>query len=333
MDKKNKLVSIIVPIYNSEETLEKCISSLQNQTYQDYELILVNDGSTDSSKDICDSIAKKSNNVRVIHTSNKGVSNARNLGIKYAKGKYIQFVDSDDFCELNMSETLIKKIQNSDSELIICGYYINKTNKMTKRCVTKDFEVKSVKSMNFLYENYMLHPLWNKLYLKERIKILFDTNISIAEDLLFNIEYMKNCNKIEIISDVLYHYNVSKKESLSKKIYKNAIDINGIVFEKMKEFYTKFFNIKENVNFETINRMYYLDLKNLIENYAISKEINNEEKEREIQKIIDILENNNLLCNYNNYILYYLLKKRKIELIIKIYKIKYLIKRKIYRGE
>ncbi len=333
MEKENKLVSIIVPIYNSEKTLEKCIFSLQNQTYQDYELILINDGSNDSSKNICDNIAKNSNNVKVIHTSNKGVSNARNLGLKYAKGKYIQFVDADDFCELNMSETLIKKMQHSDSELIICGYYMNKPNKMTKRGVAKDFEVKSVKSMNFLYESYMLHPLWNKLYLKDRIKILFDTDISIAEDLLFNIEYMKNCNKIEIISDVLYHYNVSKKESLSKKINKNAIEINGIVFERMKEFYTNFFNIKENANFETINSMYYLDLKNLIENYAISKEINNEEKKRKIQDIIDILENNNLLCNYNNYILYYLLKEKKIELIIKMYKIKYLIKKKIYKGE
>ena len=115
-----KLISVIVPVYNTEKYIEKCVMSILNQTYKNLEIILIDDGSTDNSPQICDSLAKKDNRITVIHQPNGGVSSARNIGLDNTHGDYITFVDSDDYIEPNMIEFLSENI--GDTNIAMCGY-------------------------------------------------------------------------------------------------------------------------------------------------------------------------------------------------------------------
>ena len=170
MDKE--LVSIIVPIYNVEKYLIKCIESILNQTYKNLEIILVDDGSTDSCNKICDRYKKIDKRVVVIHKKNGGLSSARNIGIKKAKGKLISFVDSDDYIKPNMIEELKNNMYFYNSDISVCDYYyiidgkrqISDNNNLKRNCITK-------------YKNKFIYKpnsaVWNKLYKKnlfEQIK-------------------------------------------------------------------------------------------------------------------------------------------------------------------
>ncbi len=115
-------VSIIVPIYNSEKNLDRCVNSILRQSYKNLELILINDGSTDSSLDICNNFRKLNENIIVIDQKNMGVSAARNIGLRYATGDLIQFVDSDDYIDSDMTESLVNCIRENNADLVICGY-------------------------------------------------------------------------------------------------------------------------------------------------------------------------------------------------------------------
>ena len=123
------MISIIVPVYQAEKTIKRCIESVLCQTYRNLELILNDDGSTDMSGKICDEYAKKDNRIIVVHIENSGVSNARNVGLKKASGKYIEFLDSDDSLDKNACEILVNSIVESGAELVICGHKIYKNGK------------------------------------------------------------------------------------------------------------------------------------------------------------------------------------------------------------
>ena len=118
------LISIIVAIYNVDQYLEQCIDSIINQSYKNLEIILVNDGSTDNSKNICDYYSEIDKRIKVVHKKNGGVSSARNTGIDIATGDYIAFVDSDDYLELNMYETMINNLEQNQCDMGVCGYSI-----------------------------------------------------------------------------------------------------------------------------------------------------------------------------------------------------------------
>lgn len=115
------LISIIVPVYNVEPYVSKCLESILRQTYQNIEIIIIDDGSTDGGSDICDAYAHKDKRIKVIHQSNEGVSGARNVGLRIAKGEFIGFVDSDDWIEADMYEYLLQNIQQQDADIAICG--------------------------------------------------------------------------------------------------------------------------------------------------------------------------------------------------------------------
>lgn len=128
------MISVIIPIYNVEEYLEKCVNSVLNQTYSDLEIILVDDGSTDNSGKICDELKNKDNRIIVIHQENQGLSAARNAGIAKALGEYIAFVDSDDYIMEDMYETLYKNLEKTDADISICKYqYVKKQQKIDFR--------------------------------------------------------------------------------------------------------------------------------------------------------------------------------------------------------
>lgn len=210
----NKKVSIIVPVYNVENYLERCVNSIINQTYKNLEIILINDGSSDNSPTICDKFAEIDNRIVVVHTTNGGVSSARNKGIDIATGDYVEFVDSDDYIEPNCVETLVNKIQ--DNDLVICGYNL-KNDKNTFVAFEEesvlDFRINQKQFFKAL-KQFMINSPCNKLYKKELITTEFDVNYSLGEDTLFNLQYLKNCHNIVLIKEVLYVYNYLNENSL-----------------------------------------------------------------------------------------------------------------------
>lgn len=218
-----KMVSVIVPIYNCEKDVTKCIESIRSQTYPNIEIILVDDGSKDSSPKICDNFAKKDQRVKVFHIENAGVSNARNVGLKQASGTYIQFVDSDDWIEEGMTDALVSKLEETNASLVVCSFlqetlYRKKKNKLP--------EPAGVYTNQEFFQNILKDPMsfyygvvWNKLYRREDITthgITFDTKQQLGEDLLFTLEVLQHISSVTIYEGYRYHYNCCQKGSLSR---------------------------------------------------------------------------------------------------------------------
>ena len=196
------MVSVIVPVYKSRDTLLRCVESLQAQTAKDLELILVDDGSPDGSGTLCDELAGKYAEIRVLHKENGGVSSARNAGIRAARGEYLLFADSDDYVEPDMVEKLLMGIGEDD--MAICGFH----HHYQGRDIIRIPEVPGQNGEeNFLalYGQGFLNMPWNKLY-KRELAGCFDESLSLGEDLLFNLDYMRRANGIAIVKAALCHY-------------------------------------------------------------------------------------------------------------------------------
>lgn len=197
-------ISIVIPVYNKCEYIEKIVHDILRQTFDDFELLLINDGSLDGSGKICDELAQKDKRIKVFHKENGGVSSARNLGIYNSNGKYICFIDADDSIDDTYLEMLYTSIEKSDSDLAVCNYYevINNSRKI--------HGLRQHLEQNELFEiiRYdLLCVLWNKLFIRSKIKHLFDEKLSTCEDSIFCIQYyLDNKAKISWVNDVLYEY-------------------------------------------------------------------------------------------------------------------------------
>lgn len=203
-------VSIIIPIYNTEKYLEDCLKSLINQTYQNIELIIVNDGSTDNSYQICQKYSNYKN-IKLINQKNQGVSIARNAGINIATGDYLMFVDSDDYIKANMVEVLVNNIKESD--LAICEYYEEYKNKSIPVKIKSADKVINNKEAMLQTFGTVGGYSWNKLFkatIIKQNKLSFNPNIHMLEDQLFVIEYLKFAKSITIINQPLYKYRIRK---------------------------------------------------------------------------------------------------------------------------
>jgi glycosyltransferase involved in cell wall biosynthesis len=235
------LVSIIIPVYNAEKYIKATVNSVLNQTYLEFELILVNDGSTDSSTEICENFTKKDNRVRNFHIKNNGPGNARNYGISVANGEYIQFIDSDDIIEADMVRQLVEKITIEKADAVICGVkkisansnetiYSLPSRASVGKEINKDF-------VKLLKQGLAFAP-WNKLYKKAIIKendIKFNTELLNGEDALFNIEYFSYCNKVFIYENPLYMY-FHRTGSLTNRLYKDKEKTQLLIYNKLTEF-------------------------------------------------------------------------------------------------
>ncbi|WP_226645635.1 glycosyltransferase [Mesobacillus subterraneus] len=220
-------ISIIVPVYNVEAFLKECIESIINQTFRNLELILINDGSSDNSGEICDRYAQTDKRIKVIHKKNSGPSSTRNLGIKVAKGNYVGFVDSDDTIELNMYENMYKMAAKTKSEIVACGYvelneFNGKSNKYStpfkEKVLIEGQDIKETLE-RFLSKNKILgYPsLCNKLYNKKFLlenKLIINENIRIAEDLCFNISAYSRAKRVCCINEAYYRYRRINSESI-----------------------------------------------------------------------------------------------------------------------
>ena len=269
-----KKISLIVPVYNSITTLERCLKSMINQKYKDIEIILINDGSEDNSLQIIKEYAKRDSRIVIINQNNRGVSTARNVGIEKSTGEYIIFIDSDDYLEENSVDGLINILKNDNADLYIMPYYkeekgkkefINYSFLKNKTYDTKEKICRIIP--NFIgnvdkegnrIQNIM-GSIWSKVFKSDIIKrynIRMNEKIEITEDLNFLIEYMIHCDKIKIMNYYFYNYVIENNKSITKKYKANLyneleLSLNNIVkilkensiFFKNVIKYKRFYNI------------------------------------------------------------------------------------------
>lgn len=204
------MVSIIVPVFNSSEKLSRCIGSILRQSYWDFELLLIDDGSTDNSVEICQSYVSSDARVQYIYKENGGSATARNLGIQRARGEYIQFIDSDDFVEPDITQNLLDALTEDDSDMAICGLVTHTEYTETsvlfgdrKSLTLNEFSQWVAK----FYTSGIIHSSCTKLYKRALINSLMNPKFRYGEDLFFNLEYLLNVRKVTIIDKALYHYD------------------------------------------------------------------------------------------------------------------------------
>ena len=237
----NPLVTIIIPAYNAERTISRAIDSVLKQDYSNIELIVVNDGSIDNTKSICSQFSD--NRIRVITQENKGVSWARNKGLSNSKGKYITFVDSDDWIEDNFISQLLEVLLNNNSSLSTCG--IVRENPTYKHFISFEKDATFHDCLNNrafleLFKGGLINSCCNKLYCTDLIKghnIRFSGK-TIVEDIEFNLKYISVSENISIIKACMYHY-MMEKDSLTTKVSED-------MFQNYMDIQTQFLNMLSN---------------------------------------------------------------------------------------
>lgn len=231
-------LSVVIPAYNAENTIEKCVQSICAQNYKDIEIIIIEDGSVDGTALLCDKFAEKDKRIRVVHSENGGVSKARNQGIHLAMGKYLRFVDSDDYLEADCIANEITCIESEEADWLISGY--------KKICGTEVKEIMPLQDccctieelenqFANLYENMLLNVPWNKIYRREKIVELFHEEYSLGEDVLFNFEYMKRCKKIVLQRHCGYCFNSVQSGSLRRRFRKNDLFYASEIYSRLLE--------------------------------------------------------------------------------------------------
>ena len=219
---KTGMISIIVPVFQVEKYLEKCVRSIINQTYQNLEIILVDDGSTDSCGKMCDNFAMEDSRIRVIHKANGGLSDARNAGMEIAKGQYIGFVDSDDYIEPMMYEQMMKVIMSENVDIVSCFAVEEEEDKPVKM-EYRGGNIRvfsSLGAIEDLFEKnlYFRHAVWNKLYNRALFDGIRFPVGKLFEDAAIMYRVFEKADAIAYIDLMLYHY-VQRKGSISNNIY------------------------------------------------------------------------------------------------------------------
>ena len=240
------LISIIVPVYNVEKFLPRCIDSLIAQTYSNIEIILVDDGSTDSSGTICDKYAAKFNNVKAVHTVNMGLSAARNEGVRNSSGAFIGFIDSDDWAEIDMFQILYNILQENGADFSACGLIdeygtetdLKRNDNLISYTANQEETFKQILKNNMFY-GYA----WNKLFKKEILgNLTFDEKLLSCEDIDFTVRYAAKTKKSAFTSEKLYHYR-HHALSMTGDFSYNPRKLSVLdAYENIMPFYSEFCN-------------------------------------------------------------------------------------------
>lgn len=263
---KSKKISIIVPIYNAQKYLKKCINSLINQSYKNLEIILIDDESTDNSPKICDEYSKKDKRIKVIHKLNGGVSSSRNEGLKNTTGDYILFVDADDYIEPNCIEECLNIIEKYHPDIIKFGFTkeLNLYKKKNTFTVKTNTLIEEKNYNNLIYKYILTTPdfcnIWNSIIKKEIcIQNQFDTNLTLGEDYLYFIKCLTKSKRIYFLDKHLYHYVINNNSITHKFNIKQNI-------EKLKNGITANIKIQKliNDNGYTIKKDYRIQNANTI---------------------------------------------------------------------
>ncbi len=255
------IVSIIVPVYNAAKplgenktVLHRCIDSILNQEYRDYELIVVDDGSKDESGKILDEYATKDERINVIHKENSGVSNTRNLAIQNARGKYIQFLDADDWITTDATKSLVRTMEESKADLVIADFYrVVGENTSHKGRIDSDKVLTRDEFADYMIQNpadYYYGVLWNKLYKKSIIDtyhLKMDASLSWSEDFIFNLEYLLHVKHVAPLQLPIYYYVKTEGSLVSQSRFdiRNIVDMKLSVIKYYDNFYKSIYDEKE----------------------------------------------------------------------------------------
>lgn len=240
------LVSIIVPVYNVEKYLNRCVDSLVRQTYRQLEIILVDDGSWDDSGNLCDEWKKKDDRIKVIHKKNGGLASARNAGLEYAQGEFICFVDSDDWVDVQYVQKQYEALVKNQVDVVVCSHSIEFVNDcISKPIVFLQEEIfdknQMARGIYLLEETDVFNTVWNKMYSRNSIEnLLFELNSEPGEDLLFNVECFIRINRMMVLPDVLYFYMRQDEMTLTSKYKQGLYELSqkfNCIQRKLYEFY------------------------------------------------------------------------------------------------
>lgn len=238
-------VSIIVPIYNAEATLRRCVESVLGQEYTDFELILADDGSRDGSAAICDAFARSDGRVRVLHKENSGVSDTRNQALAMARGRYLQFLDADDWITPNATKLLVRSAEEHRCDLVISDFYRVVGDRVSpKGDIDEDGPFSREVYAAHMMENpadFYYGVLWNKLYRRDIIeahRLRMDPALSWCEDFLFNLEYIRHAQRFFSLQVPIYYY-VKTKGSLASQgmSISKTVRMKLTLFEYYNQFY------------------------------------------------------------------------------------------------
>lgn len=248
------LVTLIIPIYNAERYLRRCLDSVVEQSYQDMEVLLMNDGSRDKSLEICQEYAKKDARFRVVDKENTGVSDTRNIAMRLARGKYLQFMDSDDWITPDATEVLVRAAEEGQCDMVIADFYrVNGKRYVEKRHIRRDdimtredFAMEMAKDPADFYYGVM----WNKLYRRDIVEaqqLVCDTSMNWCEDFLFNLQFIRHGERFRALQKPIYYY-MKRKGSL---VSTEAISVDGVrlkieLLEKYKDLYQSMGLYEEN---------------------------------------------------------------------------------------
>lgn len=282
---KNDLISIIIPVYKVEKYLEKCIESVLKQTYTNLQIILVDDGSPDNCGKICDEYAKKDSRIEVIHKANGGLSDARNVGISKAKGRYIGFVDSDDYIKEDMYEILLNLIKKYDADVSICNLYDvidgNECIRNKENGIREYSRIDILKEI--LLDKNIQSYAWNKLYKKELFDEIKYPIGKKYEDIGTTFYLFEKCNKIVVTSEPEYYY-LKRADSLVNNVTESTIlDYTEIIIQR-------YLYIKQNIKELRKYNNYYL-AKTLITAHNDIENLENisEEMQQRYKKLYELV--------------------------------------------
>lgn len=268
---ENSKISIIVPVYNVEKYLIRCVESILNQSYKEFELILIDDGSCDRSGEICDELAQTDNRIRVFHKCNGGAASARNYGLELVNGEYLAYIDSDDYIERDYLEQLVQGIQGFD--LVISGYYVEDTEgrvikefQCNEKKVFGNVEIKKACIDRVIGD--MNSPVCKLYRTSIAMKIRFDENMIIGEDSVFNAEYLEKVEAISCIrySGYRYQMNLTSVTHVTGSKYTQWYEHDDVRYKK--KFLVRIMwgvepEIERKKMLETYPCRYYLEVRNL----------------------------------------------------------------------
>lgn len=306
---ENPLISIVVPAYNVSNFLDRCIESLVKQTYSNLEIIIVDDGSRDSTGDLCDLWEKKDNRIKVIHKRNQGLGLARNTGLQSCKGKYISFVDSDDFVEKEMYERMVEVLEKENADTCYCSHnvYSNDEKKIVETLIAEkgtytgkeilldilgsepEFPKDCVRQMSVwaaLFSNSLIQD-FNLQFLSERKYI--------CEDLTFDVQYLPKSEKVVVIENAFYNYCINEN-SLTHKYYSDRLEREKYLYKFMIEKLETIYMKKEYEN--RYNRLFLGRVRNCILQEVKDSKLSRKKIKNNIKKIATDKLVKKIICKY-----------------------------------
>lgn len=292
------LVSIIVPVYNVEKYLRKCVDSIIRQTYRNIEIILIDDGSTDATAHILDEVGQTDERILMIHKEHEGVSRARNIGISRAKGGYIMFVDSDDYLDCKMVEKLLFAICEGECDMSVCGYFeCLHYNRKKEHCFIPEDIYSTEKYLQYCLktplDSYFGGPICKliKRSIFDSENVLYEDREILAEDFIFNAKLLRHINKIAAVHECLYYFRQYSENSLSKQKHL-WIDAHRrghqMIYEFHKLFRTRGLSEKYS---QELKEFDMLMLRFLVSRLMASEEISVTEKKEAFKHVLDLSQN------------------------------------------